>query len=243
MALFVQEPNGEIPHIESINESIDQFLSEENLNKLKSLMRIRKVEEGSHLFWDGEEADKMYYVLSGRVKLRASSENGKDFLLSIKEKGSLIGEFGSFTEKLYFNYRADVEEAAEIGVITISDLKKLLYQFGNFAVEFMSWIGRTQRIMQNKLYDFLFFDKQGALASTLIKLTTTHGVKCKDGILIAIELTNKDLGDFIGTTRESVNRLLNGWKREGIVEMYDHKVVIHRIDRLYEMCEYSGGLH
>jgi len=243
MAVSIQELNSEIPHIESINESIDQFLSEENLNKLQSIMRTRKVGAGTHLFWDGEEAKEMYYIKSGRVKLRASSEGGKDFLLSIKEKGSLIGEFGGFTENLYYNYRADVEEAAEIGIIHINDLKKLLYQFGNFAVEFMSWIGWTQRIMQNKLYDFLFFDKQGALASTLIKLTTTHGVKCKDGILLAIELTNKDLGDFIGTTRESVNRILNSWKREGIVEMYDHKVVINRINCLYEICDYSGGVH
>ncbi|WP_077620543.1 Crp/Fnr family transcriptional regulator [Bacillus sinesaloumensis] len=241
--MIAQELNREIPHIESINESINQFLSDENLNKLQSVMHIRKVAAGTHLFWDGEEAEKMYYIISGRVKLRASSERGKDFLLSIKEKGSLIGEFGGFTGKLYYNYRADVEEETEIGIIHINDLKKLLYQFGNFAVEFMSWIGWTQRIMQNKLYDFLFFDKQGALASTLIKLTTTHGVKCKDGILIGIELTNKDLGDFIGTTRESVNRLLNGWKREGIVEMYDHKVVILQMERLYEICEYTGGVH
>lgn len=240
---MIQELKSAIPHIESVNESIDQFLSEENLYKLKSIMRIRKVTAGTHLFWDGEEAEKMYYIISGRVKLRASSESGKDFLLSIKEKGSLIGEFGGFTEKLYYNYRADVEEQTEIGIIHMSDLKKLLYQFGNFAVEFMSWIGWTQRIMQNKLYDFLFLDKQGALASTLIKLTTTHGVKCKDGILITIELTNKDLGDFIGTTRESVNRLLNSWKREGIVEMYDHKIVIHRMDRLYKISECSGGVH
>ncbi|MEH7386195.1 Crp/Fnr family transcriptional regulator [Bacillus sp. JJ1521] len=243
MAMIVQKLNSEIPHIESVNESIVQFLSEENLNKLQSIMRIRKVAAGTHLFWDGEEAEKMYYMISGRVKLRASSERGKDILLSIKEKGSLIGEFGGFTEKLYYNYRADVEDAAEIGIIHINDLKKLLYQFGNFAVEFMGWVGWTQRIMQNKLYDFLFLDKQGALASTLIKLTTTHGVKCKDGILIGIELTNKDLGDFIGTTRESVNRLLNGWKREGIVEMYDHKIVIYRMDRLYEISEFSGGVH
>ncbi|WP_449538779.1 Crp/Fnr family transcriptional regulator [Ferdinandcohnia sp. Marseille-Q9671] len=243
MAMVMEELKSEIPHLESINESIDQFLSKDNLNKLHNIMHTKKVMAGSHLFWEGEEAEKMYYVVSGRVKLRASSERGKDYLLSIKDKGSFIGEFGGFTDKLYFNYRAEVEEDSEIGVIHISDLKKLLYQFGNFAVEFMSWVGWTQRIMQNKLYDLLFFDKTGALASTLIKLTTTHGVKCADGILLAIELTNKDLGDFIGTTRESVNRLLNSWKREGIVEMYDHKVVILRIERLYEICEYTGGIH
>ncbi|MFS0862893.1 Crp/Fnr family transcriptional regulator [Fredinandcohnia sp. 179-A 10B2 NHS] len=243
MAMIVQELRSELTHIESINENITQFLSDENLNKLQSIMKTKTMKAGTHLFWEGEEVEKMYYILSGRVKLRTSSENGKDFLLSIKDEGSLVGEFGGFNDEVYYSYRAEVSEDAEIGFIQLNDLKKLMYQFGNFAVEFMSWIGWTQRVMQNKLYDFLFFDKTGALASTLIKLTTTHGVKCADGILISVELTNKDLGDFIGTARESVNRILNAWKREGIVEMIDRKVVIRRLDRLYEICECAGGVH
>ncbi|MFT4415928.1 Crp/Fnr family transcriptional regulator [Fredinandcohnia humi] len=243
MAMMVQELRSELTHIESINENINQFLSVENLNKLQSIMRTKKVAAGNHLFWEGEAVDKIYYIYTGRVKLRTSSEGGKDFLLSIKDEGSLVGEFGGFNGEVYYSYRAEVVEDAEIGLINVSDLKKLMYQFGNFAVEFMSWIGWTQRVMQNKLYDFLFFDKTGALASTLIKLTTTYGVKCADGILLAVELTNKDLGDFIGTSRESVNRVLNSWKREGIVEMIDRKVVIRRMDRLYEICECAGGVH
>src|SRR5690606_21365291 len=199
-------------------------------------MRTKKIGAGNHLFWEDEAATKIYYITSGRVKIRTSSENGKDFLLSIKEAGGLIGEF-SCNEDLHYSYRAEVVEDAEIGVIYIQDLKKLMYQFGSFAVEFMSWIGFTQRIMQNKLYDFLFYDKAGALASTLIKLTTTYGVKCKDGILISIDLTNKDLGDFIGTARESVNRLLNAWKREGILDVINKQIFIRNIDELYTICD------
>lgn len=241
--MVVQEVRHDISHIETINERINNFLSNDNFNKLQGIMRTIHVQAGNHLFWEGELVDKMYYIQSGRVKLRTSSESGKEFLLSIKEEGSLLGEIGGFNNDLHYSYRAEVSENAEIGVILLSDLKKLMYEFGNFAVEFMSWIGWSQRVTQNKLYDFLFYDKTGALASTIIKFTTTHGVKCAEGILISIELTNKDFGDFIGTSRESVNRVLNAWKREGVIEMIDRKIVIRRIDYLYDICDCINHTH
>ncbi|MDF0725839.1 Crp/Fnr family transcriptional regulator [Cytobacillus sp. S13-E01] len=238
MAMILQEANKSIPYnINTLKKSIFNFLSTENIDKLQGIMNSKKLSAGQHLFWEGEQVDKMYYIQSGRVKLRTSTESGKEYLISIKEEGSLLGEFGGLNEDLHYDYRAEVTEEAEVGVIVLNDLKKLMYQFGNFAVEFMSWIGSNYRETQTKLNDLLFNDKTGALASTLIRLSTSYGVKCADGILITIELTNKEYGDYIGTSRESVNRLLNTWKREGIIDYIDRKIVIRNIDKLYDICE------
>ena len=238
MAMILQEANKSIPYnINTLKKSIFNFLSTENIDKLQGIMNSKKLSVGQHLFWEGEQVDKMYYIQSGRVKLRTSTESGKEYLISIKEEGSLLGEFGGLNEDLHYDYRAEVTEEAEVGVIVLNDLKKLMYQFGNFAVEFMSWIGSNYRETQTKLNDLLFNDKTGALASTLIRLSTSYGVKCADGILITIELTNKEYGDYIGTSRESVNRLLNTWKREGIIDYIDRKIVIRNIDKLYDVCE------
>ena len=238
MAMILQEANKSIPYnINTLKKSIFNFLSTENIDKLQGIMNSKKLSAGQHLFWEGEQVDKMYYIQSGRVKLRTSTESGKEYLISIKEEGSLLGEFGGLNEDLHYDYRAEVTEEAEVGVILLNDLKKLMYQFGNFAVEFMSWIGSNYRETQTKLNDLLFNDKTGALASTLIRLSTSYGVKCADGILITIELTNKEYGDYIGTSRESVNRLLNTWKREGIIDYIDRKIVIRNIDKLYDICE------
>ena len=238
MAMILQEANKSIPYnINTLKKSIFNFLSTENIDKLQGIMNSKKLSAGQHLFWEGEQVDKMYYIQSGRVKLRTSTESGKEYLISIKEEGSLLGEFGGLNEDLHYDYRAEATEEAEVGVIVLNDLKKLMYQFGNFAVEFMSWICSNYRETQTKLNDLLFNDKTGALASTLIRLSTSYGVKCADGILITIELTNKEYGDYIGTSRESVNRLLNTWKREGIIDYIDRKIVIRNIDKLYDICE------
>ncbi|QOR66956.1 Crp/Fnr family transcriptional regulator [Cytobacillus suaedae] len=238
MAIMLQQSNqGYSFNIDSIKKSVIQFLSTENFDKLQGIMRTKKVAAGHHLFWEGEQMDKLYYIQTGRVKLRTSTESGKEFLLSIKEEGSILGEFLGINDELYYDYRAEVTEDSEVGVILLKDLKKLMYEFGSFAVEFTSWLGWMHRATQSKLNDLLFNDKTGALASTLVRLATNHGVKCADGILITIELTNKEYGDYIGTSRESVNRILNSWKREGIIDYIDRKIVVCNIEKLYEICE------
>ena len=190
MAMVLQKQQNETTsYMDSFKGDISSFLSNDNFDKLTGIMNSKQVNVGTHLFWEGENADKMYFVHSGQVKLRTSTESGKEFLLGIKSEGSLIGEFSGTDRPSHYNYRAEVTESAEISTILLSDLKKLLYQFGNFAVEFMNWLGWMNRVTQLKLYDVLFYDKSGALASTLLRLSNSYGVKCSDGILINIELT------------------------------------------------------
>lgn len=237
MAMMIQGQNEMNVLMDTFKGDISSFLSNDNFNKLKEIMRPKHVKAGTHLFWEGEQADKMYFIHSGQIKLRTSTEGGKEFLVGIKEEGSLVGEFGGFDELIFFNYRAEVTEDGEISAIHMSDLKKLLYQFGSFAVEFMNWLGWMNRMTQTKLNDVLFYDKSGTLASTLLRMSNSYGVKCSDGIILNIELTNKEIADFIGSTRESVNRLLNSWKKEGIIDMINKQIVIRRPQSLYLLCD------
>ncbi|MBD8070574.1 Crp/Fnr family transcriptional regulator [Bacillus sp. PS06] len=236
MAMAIQNQYEKQSLVDTFNGDISAFLSNDNLNKLKEIMRPKAVKAGSHLFWEGEATDKLYFINSGQIKLRTSTEAGKEFLLGIKEAGCLLGEFGGFEDQAYYRYRAEVTVDGEVSAVHLTDLKKLLYQFGSFAVEFMSYLGWMNQVTQMKLHDVLFYDKSGTLASTLLRMSQSYGVKCSDGILLNIELTNKEIADFIGSTRESVNRLLNTWRKEGIIDIISKQIVIIRPEKLYSMC-------
>lgn len=216
------------------DNGIDKFFSKDNFEKLQSIMYQKRVEAGSYLFMEGEKTGKLYYLRSGRVKIRKTTEEGRDLILSILQRGDLIGEFGEDSDEFY--YSAEVIESGEIGVIQLKDLVILLYRQGDFAVQFMKWIGLMQRIVQTKFRDLLLFGKPGALASTLIRLSNTYGVAGKDGILLNIKLTNFELADLIGTTRESVNRMLSGLKDEGTIGVVNGKIVIRRLSNLRQIC-------
>jgi CRP-like cAMP-binding protein len=213
----------------------DAFFTEEHRKLLEEIMYPKKAKAGSRLFWEGDEAGELYYVRSGRVKLTKTTEEGRTLNLSVLRQGDLVGELGMSGAGTY-GCSAVVIKDAELGVIQEKDLEILLFRHGDFAVAFTKWMALQHRITQSKFRDLLLFGKTGALASTLIRLCNTCGVVTKDGIRLTMKLTNTELADFIGATRESVNRMLGDLKAGGIVDMDGGCLVIKSLNELKAMC-------
>jgi CRP-like cAMP-binding protein len=211
------------------------FFTGENLDNLKGIMYPKKVKAGSYLFWEGDQTRKLYYIRSGRVKLSKSTKEGKDLILSIMQEGDLVGEIDGYGEALH-SCSAEVIEDADIGVIQQKDLEILLYQHGDFAIQFMKWMSLKNSTLQTKLRDLLLFGKNGALASILIRMSNTFGVMCADGIRLDLKLSNTEMADLIGSTRESVNRMLSALKDEGTISMSKGQIIIHKLENLRRVC-------
>ncbi|MDF2936679.1 MAG: Crp/Fnr family transcriptional regulator [Paenibacillaceae bacterium] len=219
------------PEFTPSSYQIGHFLTAENVSRLENIMYPQNAPEGSHVFWEGDKAEKLFYIRKGQVKITKSTEDGKELILNILQKGDFFGEFGGYGD-MHYGYNGEAIKDSVIGVVQQKDLEILVYQHGDFAVEFMKWMGLMQRTTQSKFRDLMLFGKTGALASTLIRLTNTCGEKNEDGsIKLAIKLTNTDLANMIGTTRESVNRLLSTYKEEGVISYEQGQIIIH--DLLY----------
>ncbi len=214
---------------------IHRFFSEDQFARIDELMYPKRAEKGSYLFWEGDPAGKLYYLRSGKVKLRKSTDEGKDFTLSILQTGDLIWEPENGLTAVH-SFSAEVLEDAELGVVQWKDLEILLYRYGDFAVRFMNWMAVGQRVSESKFRDLLLFGKPGALASTLIRMANTYGIAVPEGIKITLKLTNTEIADLIGTSRESVNRMLNDLKIEGIIDIRQGRIFILRLNALREIC-------
>jgi CRP-like cAMP-binding protein len=215
---------------------IANFCEPKQFERLESLMVPMRVPAGGFLFWEGDEAEHAYYVRSGRVKLRKSTEDGKEYILSILQAGDMICEFAAGQMGLQYAFTAEVTENAEIGVIHRFDLEAAMRQDGELAFGFMGWMAYNHRVTQSKFRDLLLFGKPGALASTLIRLSNSFGVVEPYGIRIDMKLTHAELADFIGATRESVNRMLNEFKEKDILDFRYGKIIIRSLSALQQIC-------
>jgi CRP/FNR family transcriptional regulator len=215
---------------------LGNFFTREQFERICGLMVPKRAEKGSFLFWEGEPTGKLYYIKSGKVKLRKTTEEGREFILSILQAGDLICEADDGRPAVH-TFSAEVFEDAELGVILWEDLEMLLYRHGDYAVRFMHWMALMQRVTNSKFRDLLLFGKPGALASTLIRLANSFGTIGPDGIRINLKLTNAELADFIGTTRESVNRMLHGLREEGTIDIRKGRIVILNLAALRAICQ------
>ncbi|MFD1039922.1 Crp/Fnr family transcriptional regulator [Virgibacillus byunsanensis] len=212
----------------------DQF-TKEWFRKVKGLMNECVYPTGTNVFLEGDLADKMYYVKSGSIKLTKTTDDGKDLCLYYYKTGDMFGEYNYSDEKMS-TFTAEVIQNATIGVIEQRDLEVLMWRHSNLAIEFSKWLGYMQQFTQMKLRDLMFHGKNGALASTLIRIANTYGVQGKKGISFVEKFTNAELASLIGATRETVNRMLGQLKKDKIIDYNHGRILILDLDALKAIC-------
>lgn len=211
------------------------FISKESYDKLQAVMYTKKAEKGTYLFWDGDPAEKLYFVIEGRVRISKALDNGRTLTLYLHQKGDLICQLDPFQDSL-FSFNAEVTEASRIGIIQRKDLEILLLQHGELAIEFMKWMGLTHRLTQTKLRDLMMFGKTGALCSLLIRLANSYGIVKDQHIEIDLKINNSEMADMIGTARESVNRMLGDLRKENVIDYQEGHIVIKNLAYLRDEC-------
>ncbi|MQR95326.1 Crp/Fnr family transcriptional regulator [Fictibacillus phosphorivorans] len=215
-------------------QNTDVF-SKKTFQYLENLMYSKKVEKDHHLFVDNDPADRLYYLKQGQIKITKMNEEGKELVLYIFQAGDLIGELGISTESRY-SYSAKATRTCEVGIIQQKDLETIIWQHGEFAVEFMRWMSNMHAITRSKFRDLMLYGKKGALCSTLIRLANSYGIMTPEGIVLSQHFTNTDLAELIGTSRETVNRMLSQFKKDGAVIISDGTIIITSLEYLKTAC-------
>ncbi|MFD0698202.1 Crp/Fnr family transcriptional regulator [Paenibacillus sp. GCM10027628] len=224
---------------QTINQEVGvrntECFSAESLSKLQQIMYKMKVAAGAHLFWEGDPADKLIFIKSGRIKITKSSDEGRQFILYMYQEGDMFGQVDPFRQSLQV-FNAEVIEESMVGVILQKDLEVLLWQHGDLAVEFMKWMGLVHRMTQTKFRDLMMFGKHGALCSLIIRLTNSYGIQQEGQTVITKKLTNTELADMIGATRESVNRMLSELRKTNAIKFDNGNLIVMNLEYLRDIC-------
>ncbi|WP_251551592.1 Crp/Fnr family transcriptional regulator [Neobacillus muris] len=211
--------------------------------EIKELLHIAdrtiQLEKGQYLFQEGQNAGEMFLILSGKVQISKLSPEGRELSLRICSENEICGELTLFTQSPKYLLSALMLEDGEIAVVKKEMIEKKLFQDSALAFEFIKWLSDHLRKTQMKFRDLILYGKKGALYSTLIRMTNSYGVNRNDGILINLPLTNQELANFCGTTRESINHLLKELKEEGIISIEKKKITVHDLPFLKQQigCE------
>lgn len=208
----------------------------EQMSLLETIMTFRKMSKGSFLFKEGDRADSLYYIMTGRVKVMKPVEDGGLVILHMLDRGDMYGEL-SECGRLLHGFQAEVIQEGIVGVIRQDELYQLLEKHHDLAIRFLSWSGLINRITQFKLRDLFLYGKLGALCSVLIRMSKSMGQAGPEGIRIGQKYTNTDLAHLIGSTREGVNRMLNKLKRAKVIGIESGFITIRDLDFLKEICQ------
>lgn len=201
---------------------------------------VKSFKKGAYIFQEGMLAKNMYLILSGKVKVSKSTADGRELTLRLCSENDIVGEAVFFSHASDYLFSTEVVEDVEVAVISKERLEKEVLQDGVLAYEFMKWIGDQYRKTQTKFRDLILYGKRGGVFSTLIRMTNSYGVQTPDGILIDLPLTDQKIGSFSATSRESVNRMLNELKRDGIISVKNGYITVHDLSYLRNEIDCDG---
>ena len=200
--------------------------------RVAGLARVRRLEDGATLFQKGDEGDALYGVLGGKIRITASSPGGREVVLNILEPGEVFGEIALLDG---LPRTADAAALGETRLLTIrrGDFLALLESAPNLSVHLLGLLCHRLRLMAERIEDAAFLPLPARLAKRLLTLERHYGEELADGSRrIGLPISQSELGQLLGTSRESINKHLQAWRREGWIALERRHVVIRDVEAL-----------
>jgi CRP/FNR family transcriptional regulator, cyclic AMP receptor protein len=197
---------------------------------LGSMTRVQ-LNRAEVLFHEGDPGDRVYVIIEGKVKLGRTSGDGRENLLAILGPGEMFGELSLFDPGPRNATATAVSEAVLVGLGS-DDLGTWLTGRPDVARQLLRALARRLRRTNEALADLVFSDVPGRVAKALLDLSERFGRPTEDGLRVAHDLTQEELAQLVGASRETVNKALADFASRGWLRLEARAVVLIDIDRL-----------
>ena len=215
-------------------------LEEDDLDRVLQLARPKRLEEEQVLFQRGEAADAVYAIVSGRIRIVSTSDDGKEVVLRILRAGDVFGELGLLAGG-HRTATVIAAEPTELVAIGRREFFGLLEREPRVAVQLLAVLAEQIGDLTDQLSDFVFYGLPVRLAKRVIELANDDGVETPEGIRIELKLSQQELANLVGTSRESVNKQLRTWEDKGWIRLDRGVLLVRRPAAFEELAGESDG--
>jgi CRP/FNR family cyclic AMP-dependent transcriptional regulator len=221
-----------------ILESHDLFgrLSRDEMDEFIARAQTRNYPAGHMLFSKGDPGDSLFTILSGQVRISVLSEAGKEVILNILGSGEIFGEIA------LLDGNARTASASTIGdceLVTISrqDFLSFLARHPQVNQRLLEVLCARLRWVSTSYEDLLFLRLPHRLARKVLFLAENFGESDQGAIRTSVPLSQQELANMTGATRESINKLMRQWERGGIVAYKEGHISILDLRELSRIAE------
>ncbi len=206
-------------------------LDEEAAVSLRSSMDTVMIAKGGILFKEGDDGEHLYVIIDGKLKLGTSSGDGRENLLSILGPGEMFGELSLFDPGPRTSTATAVTDAR---LLSLSHEKVIpwLKQNPEVSLQLLTRLSQRLRRTNEAVGDLVFSDVPGRVAKALIDLGDRFGKTIAEGLLVNHDLTQEELAQLVGASRETVNKALADFAGRGWLKLDGRSVLITDVERL-----------
>lgn len=188
------------------------------LRRLAGLSETMTLARGDVLFYQGDEGDALYGIFDGSIRISLTSPDGKEFTINLMENGDVFGEI-ALLDGLSRTADARAGRDSRLMRIPRRAFLDLMDQEPRLMRHVIDMLCERIRVTTGEMTDVAFLDLRARLAKRLLDLSLSHGVEEGMGIRIGLTLTQTDVAQMLGVTREAVNKQIQTLVRSGLISM------------------------
>jgi CRP/FNR family cyclic AMP-dependent transcriptional regulator len=216
-----------------ILRELDLFrdLSDAEIDAIGAAAPMRTIPAGQVLYSPGRPTEVLFILKGGRVRLYLIGADGRTLTTAIVEPGQLFGEMVPLGQSLTDTY-AETLDPSVVCLMSRMDVDRLLLSDSRIAARIADILGRRVAELETRLSDTVLKSAPDRIASTLARLADRDGA--------SIRLTHEQLADLIGTTRETVTKVLGDLAARGLVQQRRGRIIVTSRSGVAHLVTYGG---
>jgi CRP/FNR family transcriptional regulator, cyclic AMP receptor protein len=203
---------------------------------LRQHARRRRLARGEQLYALGSSPDAFFCVEKGTIRLSVTSESGREAVLALVTRGQWFGEASLFAGEPRGNDAVSIVPSSVL-IVSAATLQSLVNDRPDYLLQFLAMIGRRYRAVMTRMDDTVLRPLPVRLARVLVQAYARERSAGVFGDPVTLPLSQEELAHMLGGSRQSVNRLLKHWEKEGIVRIGYRSLTIVRPENLQAVCD------
>lgn len=209
-----------------------QDLHPDSRRRLDSIRINNLYPRGSVLFAEGQPSQGVYLLCSGKVKLSTCSRDGKVIILQIAEPGEILG-LSAVVADLNFETTAEVIEPSRVSFVRKSEFLEFLRQDSDACLSAVRQLSHNYQTAHLQICSLgLSHSVADKLARLFMSWCRSHGDLNADAVRLKNTYTHEEIAEMIGTSRETVSRLLKNFRERKLITLKGSDLIIHDRKRL-----------
>jgi CRP/FNR family transcriptional regulator, cyclic AMP receptor protein len=200
-------------------------LSDPDVESLSRLCTRRRYPKDTVVFFENEEGDFFFMIVEGRIKVTILGDDGREIILSVLGPGDFFGEMALLDYEPR-SATAIAAEETELLCLHRNDLQTVLTDNRAILTSFIKVLTSRLRKANHQISTLALLDVYGRVARVIMEMAKEEGRRLKDGRIAFRRATHQEIANRIGTTRETVTRMLKEIERQGLIEIDGKEIVV-----------------